>query len=178
MPTLELRPTHKVVAAYYDNLAKFARLGISFDQLAEQAQQPDADPFDLLCHLAFNAPLRTRRERAQRLRSERKDFFAQYSPPARQILDELLEKYAEHGDAQFVLPEVLRVPPISDHGQPGEIIQFFGAKTARFLLDWLDQTPSRKIQHEIHHTFGRIPFDSYKDDELLKDRVSLALHTH
>ena len=86
----------------------------------------DSDPFDLLCHLAFNAPLRTRREPAQRLKSERNDFFAPYSPPARQILDELLEKYAEHGDAQFGLPEVLRVPPISDHGQPGEISQLFG----------------------------------------------------
>ena len=77
------------------------------------ANQPDADPFDLLCHLAFNAPLRTRRERAQRLRSERKDFFDQYGPEARQILDELLDKYAEHGTAQFVIPDVLEVPPIS-----------------------------------------------------------------
>ena len=86
--------------------------------LAEAAEQPDADPFDLLCHLAFNAPLRTRRERAQRLRTERKDFFDHYGPEARQILEELLEKYAEHGDAQFVLPDVLKVPPISAHGQP------------------------------------------------------------
>ena len=38
---------------------------------------------------------------------ERKDYFEQFSPEARQILDELLEKYAEHGDAQFVLPDVL-----------------------------------------------------------------------
>lgn len=110
-----------------DIIARLAERGISFDQLAEQVQQPQADPFDLLCHLAFNAPLRTRRERAQRLKSEREDFFEKYSPQARQILDELLEKYAEHGDAQFVLPEALRVPPISDHGQPGEIIQFFGS---------------------------------------------------
>jgi len=100
--------------------------GISFEELADQANQPDADPFDLLCHLAFNAPLRTRRERAQRLRLDRKDFFERYSPEARQILDELLEKYAQHGDAQFVLPDVLRVPPISAHGQPGEIIKLFG----------------------------------------------------
>ena len=100
--------------------------GISFSELAEVAQQPEADPFDLLCHLAFNAPLRTRRERAQRLRSERKDFFDRYGPEARQVLDELLEKYAEHGDAQFVLPDALHVPPISRHGQPGEIIQLFG----------------------------------------------------
>ena len=36
--------------------------GISFDELAAAAKQPDADPFDLLCHIAFNSPLRTRRE--------------------------------------------------------------------------------------------------------------------
>jgi type I restriction enzyme R subunit len=103
-----------------------AERGVSFDELAEQSGQPDADPFDLLCHLAFNAPLRTRRERAQRLKQERKDFFEKYSPEARQILCELLEKYAQHGDAQFVLPDVLHVPPISEHGKPGEIIRLFG----------------------------------------------------
>ena len=100
--------------------------GIDFDQLAEQTGQTDADPFDLLCHLAFNAPLRTRRERAQRLKSERKDYFEKFSPEARQVLDELLEKYAEHCDAQFVLPDVLKVPPISTHGQPAEIMKLFG----------------------------------------------------
>jgi type I restriction enzyme R subunit len=100
--------------------------GVDFAALAEHAGQPDADPFDLLCHLAFNAPLRTRRERAQRLKSERNDYFEKFSPEARQVLDELLEKYAEHGDAQFVLPDVLKVPPISTHGQPAEIIKLFG----------------------------------------------------
>jgi len=100
--------------------------GVSFDDLADAAKQPDADPFDLLCHLAFNAPLRTRRERAQQLKAAKPDLFERYSPPARAILEELLEKYAEHGDAQFVLPDVLRVPPISTHGQPAEIIRFFG----------------------------------------------------
>jgi len=100
--------------------------GINFQELIEQTGQPDADPFDLICHLAFNAPLRTRRERAQRLKSDRKDFFDQYGAEAQAILNELLEKYAEHGDAQFLLPDVLRVPPISTHGQPAEIIQIFG----------------------------------------------------
>jgi type I restriction enzyme, R subunit len=107
-------------------LQALAERGIGFDELAEQTKQPEADPFDLLCHLAFNAPLRTRRERAQRLKQDRKDFFDKYSPEARAILDELLEKCAQHGDAQFKLPDVLHVPPISDHGQPGEIIRLFG----------------------------------------------------
>ena len=99
--------------------------GIDFAELADAAKQPEADPFDLLCHLAFNAPLRTRRERAQKLRESRNDLFSQYGAEARQILDELLEKYAEHGDAQFVLPDVLKVPPLSAHGQLADIIRIF-----------------------------------------------------
>jgi len=100
--------------------------GIDFAELRGAAKQPEADPFDLLCHIAFNAPLRTRRERAQILRSDRKDFFDHYGPEARKVLEELLEKYAEYGDAQFVLPDVLKVPPISKHGQVADIIQIFG----------------------------------------------------
>ena len=100
--------------------------GIDFTELADTTGQPEADPFDLLCHLAFNAPLRTRRERALAVKRERPDFWQRFGPEARKLLEELLEKYAEHGDAQFVLPDVLRVPPISGHGQPAEIIQLFG----------------------------------------------------
>jgi type I restriction enzyme R subunit len=108
-------------------IASLAERGVSFEELAATAQQPEADPFDLLCHFAFNAPLRTRRERAQRLKAERKDFFDRFSLDARKVLDELLEKYAEHGDAQFVLPDVLHIPPLSSHGQPREIIKLFGS---------------------------------------------------
>jgi type I restriction enzyme R subunit len=100
--------------------------GIDFDHLAETANQPDADPLDLLCHLAFNAPLRTRRERAQRLRTDRRDFFDQYGAEARQILEELLDKYTEHGTAQFLIPDALEVPPISEHGNVIEIAARFG----------------------------------------------------
>lgn len=109
-----------------DIIRRLEERGISFDELAEAAHQPESDPFDLLCHLAFNAPLKTRRERAQQLKRARPDFFAKFGPGARQILEELLEKYAEHGDAQFVLPDVLKVPPLSAHGQVGDIIGLFG----------------------------------------------------
>jgi len=53
-------------------IAKLAERGIDFDELAASTNQPEADPFDLLCHIAFNAPLRTRRERADRLKKEKK----------------------------------------------------------------------------------------------------------
>ena len=100
--------------------------GIDFDELASASSHPEADPFDLLCHLAFNAPLRTRRERADRLRNEKKDFFDHYGPEAQAVLEELLEKYADHGTAQFVIPDVLKVPPISEHGNVPEIAKLFG----------------------------------------------------
>jgi type I restriction enzyme R subunit len=108
-------------------IALFAERGISFDELALATNQPDADPFDLLCHVAFNAPLRTRRERADRLRREKKDFFDQYGSEAKAILNELLDKYADHGTAQFVIPDVLKVPPISEHGNIIEIAGLFGS---------------------------------------------------
>ncbi len=110
-------------------IAMLEDLDISFDELAENTNQPDADPFDLLCHLAFNAPLRTRRERAERVRREKHHFFDRYGPEARRILDELLEKYADHGTAQFVIPDVLEVPPISERGNVIEIAKFFGGAT-------------------------------------------------
>lgn len=107
-------------------IASLHERGIDFETLGEALGQPEADPFDLVCHLAFNAPLRTRRERAQALRSTKPDLFAEYGGEARQLLEELLEKYAEHGDAQFVLPDVLKVPPLSRHGQVSDIIRIFG----------------------------------------------------
>ena len=107
---------------------KLDERGIDFDEMASVANQPDADPLDLLCHIAFNTPLRTRRERAQRLRSAKKDFFARYGPEARAILDELLDKYTEHGVAQFVIPDVLEVPPISKRGNVIQIAGYFGGE--------------------------------------------------
>jgi len=103
-----------------------AERGIDFTELAAAANQPDADPFDLLCHIAYNAPLRTRRERAARMRTENKDFFEQHTPQAKAVLNELLEKYADYGFTQLVLPDVLKLPPISSHGNVSEIAAFFG----------------------------------------------------
>jgi type I restriction enzyme R subunit len=110
----------------FEIIEKLADRGIDFDELAQATRQLQADPFDLLCHIAFNAPLRTRRERADRLRKEKKDFFDNYSQEAQTILNELLEKYAEHGTAQFLIPDVLKIPPISEHGNVVEIANLFG----------------------------------------------------
>jgi len=100
--------------------------GVDFNELAATAGKPDADPFDLLCHVAYNAPLLTRKQRAEKLRKDKKDFFEQFGPEAKAIINELLDKYAEHGAGQFTIPDVLEVPPISEHGNLKEIAAKFG----------------------------------------------------
>lgn len=126
------RSTEDLEAGWRDSaqrrsiIAALEERGIDLAKLGDVAGVPGADPLDLLCHLAFNGPLRTRRERAERLKRGHQDFFDRYRPEARTILDELLEKYAEHGIGQLRLPDVLKVPPLSTRGNPSEIARAFG----------------------------------------------------
>jgi len=112
--------------------------GVDSYQLKKETQQLGADSLDLLCNLAFNIPIRTRFERAELLRKEHREFFERYNPKAKAILEELLEKYVEHGIDQFKLPDVLQVPPISNHGNVSEIVEIFGdAKKLRNAINQL-----------------------------------------
>ena len=101
-----------------------AERGIDLHALAAEAGRPDDDPFDLICHLAWNAPLRTRVERARRLRDA--GIFDRYGDDARAILDALLDRYASGGAGELALPEALKVQPVSDFGNPSEIARRFG----------------------------------------------------
>ena len=107
-------------------IAALEERGITFEELAEAAKQPDADPFDLLCHVAYSAPIRSRRERAEAARNDGIAFFGRFTNGAREVLNELLEKYVEFGTAQFQIPDILKVPPISEHGNVIEIAGLFG----------------------------------------------------
>ena len=122
----ELRARWTDLDTRLELLEALAQRGIDFPTLALLAGKPDADPFDLLCHLAFNAPLLTRRQRADRVKRQQTAFFNYFAPEAREILNDLLEKYATDGELQFTLPDVLKVPPISQHGNVAEIISKFG----------------------------------------------------
>lgn len=100
--------------------------GIAFEELIEATNQPDADLLDLLCHVAYSAPIRTRRERAEMLKTAKADFFNKYTNGARDVLNELLQKYIEFGSAQFRIPDALKVPPLSNRGNVIEIATLFG----------------------------------------------------
>jgi type I restriction enzyme R subunit len=107
-------------------IADLAERGISFEQLAETLGQPDADPFDLLIHVAFNAPLRSRRERAETVRREHRQFLETYGPQAREVLRYLLDKYTDHGVAQLTDLHILEMPDVPVKGTVLEIAEIFG----------------------------------------------------
>ncbi len=108
-------------------MAQLRARGIDPDHLAQVTHQQEADALDLLLNVAYNAPLVTRRERAAKLRQEKPNFFNTYTPAAREILNQLLDKYADFGIAQLSdLSAVLKVPPFSQRGTPLEITEIFG----------------------------------------------------
>lgn len=104
--------------------------GITIEQLADATKKYEADPFDLLCHVAYNAPIRTRKERAEKLRANKKEFFDRFGEEARQVLNEMLDKYIEFGTEQLTDTNILKVPPISLHGNLMEISGLFGGPAA------------------------------------------------
>jgi type I restriction enzyme R subunit len=124
-----LYPTRDVLQSAWANpdtraevLRELTERGISFEELAASANQPDADPLDLLCHLAWNAPLLTRRQRAEQASKAAQDLFGQYGDSAREILTLLLDKYIERGIVQFnTLSELMKVQPFDRFGSPSEI---------------------------------------------------------
>ncbi len=74
--------------------------------------------------MACGGPLTTDRERAERLRRQKADFFDRYGPESRARLDDLRDRYVEHGIAQFALPDLLKVPPLSTRANPVEIVRY------------------------------------------------------
>ncbi|WP_244841562.1 EcoAI/FtnUII family type I restriction enzme subunit R [Aeromonas allosaccharophila] len=124
-----LYPTRETLQSAWANpdtrdevLHALTERGISFEELAISSEPSDTDPFDLLCHLAWNAPLLTRRQRAEQAKRQAQDLFAQHSDTAREILTLLLDQYIERGILQFnALSELMKVQPFDNYGTPSEI---------------------------------------------------------
>jgi type I restriction enzyme, R subunit len=104
---------------------ELANRGVFLDELADQVGN-DLDAFDLICHVAFDQPPLTRRERVDRVR--KRNVFAKYGENARAVLDSLLEKFADGGLNSLESMDILKVDPLTQYGTPIEIIQIFGGK--------------------------------------------------
>ena len=97
-----------------------------WDALADEVGK-DFGPFDLICHVAFDQPPLTRRERAENVR--KRNYFTKYGEQARAVLEALLDKYADEGVENIEDLKVLRINPFDEIGTPTEIVnEFFGGK--------------------------------------------------
>jgi type I restriction enzyme R subunit len=99
--------------------------GLPFDAIAAELGK-DLDPFDLICHIAFDAKPLTRRERAESVK--KRDVFTKYGPQAKAVLEALLEKYADEGVMNLDDLGVLKIAPFSGMGSVIELVRAFGGK--------------------------------------------------
>lgn len=104
---------------------ELAAEGLNLDVIADELGK-GLDPFDLICHIAFDRKPLTRRERAQNV--QKRDIFARYGDQARAVLHALLDKYADEGVLNLDDTNVLRIPPLNTMGTAVELIKAFGGK--------------------------------------------------
>lgn len=118
--------------------------GVFFEILKNEVGN-DYDPFDLICHLAFDAEPLTRMERANNVK--KRNYFTKYGDKAQIILKSLLHKYAEDGMLTLESTEVLKLDPLNKIGTPVELIKAFGGKQ-KYL------TALRELQTELYSSLA------------------------
>jgi type I restriction enzyme R subunit len=106
-------------------IAELQDQGIMVEALYD-AVGKQVDLFDLICHVAYDQPPLTRKERANNVK--KRNYFTKYGEQAKQVLEALLDKYADEGITNIESIEVLRVNPFDAFGSPVEIISNFGSK--------------------------------------------------
>lgn len=106
---------------------ELANEGVFFDALAEEIGRQSGkefDPFDLVCHVAWDQPPLTRKERAEQVK--KRDYFTRYGEQAQRVLQALLDKYADEGVGPIEETQILTIAPFTSFGTPMEIIRAFG----------------------------------------------------
>ncbi len=106
-------------------IAELEGQGVLLEPLAEEVGR-DYDAFDLVCHVAFGQPPLSRRERADAVK--KRDVFAKYGEQARQVLEALLDKYADTGIENIEDIKVLQLAPFSTLGTAPELVRAFGGR--------------------------------------------------
>lgn len=97
--------------------------GVLFAALNEEIGSA-FDPFDLICHVAYEQKPLTRKERADNVK--KRDVFTKYGEKARKVIEALLDKYADSGVFDLENPEIIKMSPLNQLGSPVEIIRSFG----------------------------------------------------
>lgn len=121
---------------------ELAEKGVLFEELQQEIGK-EMDAFDLVAHIAFDRPPLTRRERAEQVK--KRNYFEKYGDGAREVLQTLLDKYADEGISSLENNSVLTVKPLNQFGTPIEIVKRFGKK-ADF------EKAINELEHELYRS--------------------------
>ena len=86
------------------------RLGIDLNLLSRIKNLSDADEFDFLAHILFDAPVVSRDERARLCLEVKRDFINTFGGKARELIFDLIDRYRLYGIDEMKDPEVLNLP--------------------------------------------------------------------
>ncbi|MGL5090583.1 MAG: EcoAI/FtnUII family type I restriction enzme subunit R, partial [Aeromonas sobria] len=126
---------------------ELAQAGVLWEVL-EQEVGKELDPFDLICHVVYDQPPLTRRERANNVK--KRNYFTKYNDTAQQVLTSLLDKYADQGVTEIETKDALKVAPFTELGRPLELAKkgFGGAKQFEQAITELEQEIYRHQERE------------------------------
>ncbi len=98
--------------------------GIDLELIKKDQNMTDVDDFDFICHIAFDQKPLTRRERVNNVK--KRDLFGKYGDAAKEVINALLDKYAELGIYDIESTEILKQNPFTKYGKPARIAALFG----------------------------------------------------
>lgn len=123
-------------------IAELKQQGVLVDALIESLERK-FDLFDLICHVAYDMPPLTRKERANNVK--KRNYFTKYGEQARKVLEALIDKYADEGIKNVEDITILQVNPFTQFGSAYEILRNFGG-TENYL------TAIKELEKELYKT--------------------------
>ncbi len=116
--------------------------GVLLDAVRDELGKTDLDDFDLICHLAYDKAPLTKKERAENVK--KRHYLHKYSDMAQQVIEALLDKYANDGIREIEDTKVLQLKEFARIGSPMKIVKAFGGKE-----DYLKAV--QELENEIYY---------------------------
>lgn len=102
--------------------------GVLLEAVREELGKTELDDFDLICHIAYDKAPLTKKERAENVK--KRHYLYKYSDIAQQVIEALLDKYANDGIKEIEDTKVLQLKEFAKIGSPMKIVKAFGGKEA------------------------------------------------
>ena len=116
--------------------------GVLLEAVREELGKTELDDFDLICHIAYDKAPLTKKERAENVK--KRHYLYKYSDIAQQVIEALLDKYANDGIKEIEDTKVLQLKEFAKIGSPMKIVKAFGGKEAY-------QKAVQELENEIYY---------------------------